>query len=600
MSTKLWNLACRWVIMLQGKTALFRVVSRVLNSWGIIMTYDLVIKNGTIVDGTGAAAYRGDVAINGERIAAVGDIDGTGKQTVDADGHLVTPGFVDIHTHLDAQITWDPVASSSCWHGVTSAVMGNCGVTFAPCKVEDREYLTRLMESVEDVPAKSINSGMRWNWETYGEYLGALDELPKGINVGGLVGHCALRLYAMGEQALENKPASVEQIEAMHAAESEAMAGGALGFSTSRTPLHRTPDGDVVPGTHATAQELKGICAALGEHGRGVVEAATAINEPDEETLRQKIESEIGWMTEISRDTGRPVTFGLTQNRQVPKGYTWILDKVAESNKDGARISPQSTTRGIGVLFGFQNRTPFDRAPAWRALRGLSLEEKLAKLRNPEYRAAMVEQALADPPPLDMNDLYLMSHAAPRYDLDPTQSLAAQAAGLNMSPPEAFIELSLAENGLALFNFPFLNPEMTAVEEMLKDPNVVLGLGDSGAHCGQIMDASLPTYFLTYWVRERGEFSVESGIHKLTGEAAALYDLKGRGVLAPGAFADVNVIDFAGLRLCGPEFVHDFPAGAGRYIQKADGYSHMFVNGQLFMADGEHAGSLAGKVLRSN
>jgi N-acyl-D-aspartate/D-glutamate deacylase len=231
-------------------------------------------------------------------------------------------------------------------------------------------------------------------------------------------------------------------------------------------------------------------------------------------------------------------------------------------------------------------------------LRGLSLDEKLAKLRNSEYRATMVEQALSDPPPMDFSDLHLMSHSAPRYDLDPSQSLTAQSAKLNMSPAEAFIELSIADNGLALFNFPFLNPDMSAVEKMLHDPNVVLGLGDSGAHCGQIMDASLPTYFLTYWVKERGRFSLANAIHKLTGEPAALYDMKGRGVLAPGAFADINVIDFDGLKLWGPEYVHDFPAGAGRYIQKSEGYSHMFVNGELFMRDGEHAGGLNGKVLR--
>ncbi|MBT4687115.1 MAG: amidohydrolase family protein [Rhodospirillaceae bacterium] len=567
------------------------------------MAYDLVIKNGTIVDGTGAAGYRGDVAVTDDKIVAigaVGEVEGTAKQTVDADGQLVTPGFVDIHTHLDAQISWDPIASSSCWHGVTSAVMGNCGVTFAPCKPEDREYLTRLMESVEDIPAKCINEGMQWNWESYGEYLGALDDLPKGINVGGLVGHCALRLYAMGEEALENPPASVEQIDAMHDAVSEAMAGGALGFSTSRTPLHFTPDGDAVPGTYATAQELKGICAALGEHGRGVVEAATAITADTAEETKANIESEIAWMTDISRDTGRPITFGLAQNRQVPEGYGWTLEKVAEAVKGGAKINPQSTARGIGVLFGFQNRTPFDRAPAWRALRGMSLPEKLAKLRNSEYRASMVEQALADMPPMEFEDLFLMSHDAPRYDLDPSQSLTVQATQLNMSVPDAFIELSIRDNGLALFNFPFLNPEMTAVERMLHDPNVVLGLGDSGAHCGQIMDASLPTYFLTYWVKERRAFSIENAIHKLTGEPAALYDMKGRGILAPGAFADINVIDFDKLHLRGPEFVHDFPTGAGRYIQKSEGYRQMFVNGQLFMENGEHAGALAGKVLRSN
>ncbi|MCW5746501.1 MAG: amidohydrolase family protein [Alphaproteobacteria bacterium] len=562
------------------------------------MTYDLVIRNGTLVDGTGAASRRGDVAIAGDRIVAVGKVEGTARETVDAEGHLVTPGFVDIHTHLDAQITWDPIASSSCWHGVTSVVMGNCGVTFAPCKPQDREYLAKLMESVEDVPARSIASGMPWTWETYGQYLAALKDLPKGVNVGGLVGHCAVRLYAMGEEALANKPASAEQIAAMRDAVSEALAGGALGFSTSRTPLHLTPQGDAVPGTYATAEELKGISAALREQGRGVLEAATRMSGPDEATLRANLDSEMAWMTEISRETGRPVIFNLTQTRQVPHGYRLILDAVAQNTKKGARIVAQSTTRGIGVLFGFQNRTPFDRAPAWRALRGQSLADKLARLRDPEYRATMVRQSLADMPPMDWHDLFLLSRANPRYDHAPADSLAAHAARLNTSPPDAFIELSLAEDGMALFNYPFLNPDMTAVEEMLDDPHVVLGLGDAGAHCGMIMDASLPTYFLTYWVRERGHFAIEQAIHMLTGEPAALFGIRDRGVLAPGMKADVNVIDFDRLRLHGPQFVHDFPAGAGRYIQKADGYARTYVNGQLFMQGGVHAGALAGEMLR--
>ena len=568
------------------------------------MTYDVMIKNGTIIDGTGAPSYVGDVAIRGDKIAALGDVDGKAKRTIDADGHLVTPGFVDIHTHLDAQIFWDPIATSSCWHGVTSVVMGNCGVTFAPCKPGDRDYLARLMESVEDVPAISINSGIPWNWETYSDYLRALDGTPKGINAGGLVGHCALRLYAMGEQALENKPATSDEIAAMRQAVSEAVSAGALGFSTSRTPSHRTPDGDPVPGTHALPEELKGICAALGKLGKGVVEGVpgfkSEVADSTHENIRRNIDTELAWMTDISLETGRAMTFGLTQDRTMPEAYGWALDKVAESNRKGAKIKMQSSTRCIAVLFGFPNRTPFDRrAPAFRALRGLSMDEKLAKLRDPAYRAVMVEQALADMPPLDFSELYLMSHADPRYDLDPTQSVSAHAARLNMSEPDAFIELSLAENGLALFNFPFINPEEKAVQRMLTDPNVVLGLGDSGAHCGQIMDASLPTHFLTYWVRERGQFPLETAIHKLTGELAALYNLHGRGSLAPGAFADINVIDFDAMKLRGVEFMHDLPAGAGRYTQKAEGYRHTFVNGQHFMQDGEHAGALAGTVLRS-
>ena len=563
------------------------------------MAYDLLIENGTIVDGTGAAAYRGNVAVQDGRIVAVGETGGTAKRTVDAEGHLVTPGFVDIHTHLDAQITWDPIGSSSCWHGVTSVVMGNCGVTFAPCKKDDREYLARLMESVEDVPAKSIMAGMPWSWESYGEYLDALDGLPKGLNAGGLIGHCALRLFAMGEEALENKPSSEDQIRAMHDAVAEGMAAGALGFSTSRTPLHMTPAGEAVPGTYAELDELRGICAALGEQKRGVIEAATGIIGAEEAAVREKIAYELGWMTEVSAATGRPVTFGMAQGREALEAYAWTLDAVEVGNAKGANLNPQSTTRGIGVLFGFQNRTPFDRAAAWRALRGLPMAEKLAKLRDPAYRAEMVRQATEDMPPLDLTQLFVLSKKTPRYDHRDQDSLAAHAARLNTSGPDAFIALSLEEEGQTLFNYPFLNPEMTAVEAMLTHPNVVLGLGDSGAHCGQIMDASLPTYFLTYWVRERQRFGLEEAIHKLTGEPAKLYGLAGRGLLIPGAHADINIIDFDALRLHGPEFIHDFPAGAGRYVQKAEGYRQIFVNGQEFMHRGEHTGALAGQVLRS-
>ncbi len=563
------------------------------------MSYDLLIKGGTIVDGTGAAAYQGDVAITGDRVVAVGQVEGTAKRVLDASGHIVAPGFVDIHTHLDAQITWDPVGSSSCWHGVTSVVMGNCGVTFAPCKKDDREYLARLMESVEDVPAKSILEGMPWTWEHYSEYLTALDGIAKGINAGGMIGHCALRLYAMGEEALENNPASADQIDAMHAAVSEAIAGGALGFSTSRTPLHVTPTGEAVPGTYATLDELKGICAALGEHGRGVIEAATGINGTDGDTVRRKLESEVQWMTDVSIATGRPVTFGLAQGREAPEAYAKVLEQVDEGVSKGAQLYPQSTTRGIGVLFGFQNRTIFDRAPAWRALRGMSLEDKLSKLRDSEYRAQMVAQALEDPPPLDMDQVFVLSSENPRYDHRPEDSLEARAKRLGTSAPDAFIQVSLDGDGRTLFNYPFLNPELAAVERMLGDSNVVLGLGDSGAHCGQIMDASLPTYFLSYWVKERGFFSLENAVHKLTAEPAKLYGIADRGVLAPGAYADVNVINMNTIGVHVPEFVHDFPSGAGRYTQRADGYAFTVVNGQVFMEGGEHTGEMAGRVLRS-
>ncbi|MCS6925014.1 MAG: amidohydrolase family protein [Candidatus Binatia bacterium] len=559
------------------------------------MAYDIVIKNGTVVDGTGRPPYRADVAIQGDRIAAVGKVTDSATRVIDADGHIVTPGFIDIHTHLDAQICWDPLVSSSCWHGVTSVVMGNCGVTFAPCRAQDRDYLAHLMESVEDIPAATIMAGMRWNWETYGEYLRALDALPKGVNVGGLVGHCAVRYWAMGPESLENKPASPEAIARMHDIVAEAIAGGALGFSTSRTILHRTPEGQPVPGTFATFEELMGIARALGELGRGVIEAAPGIDSGRLEDIHR----EVHWMTEVSLATGRPVTFGLAQSRPHPTMYATMLEQISASAARGAQIFAQSTTRGIGVLFGFVNRTPFDRAPAWRALRSLPLADKVAKLRDPEYRATMVREALADPPPIDFSQIFVLPEGEVRYDHRPEESLLAHAQRLGVSPAEAFIMLSLQREGKTLFNYPFLNPHFEAVQQMLDHPQVVIGLGDSGAHCGQIMDASLPTYFLKYWVQERRHFTLEQAIRKLTLDPARLFGIRDRGVIREGAYADLNVIDYDHLRLPPPTFVHDLPAGAGRYIQQSSGYAYTLVNGQVFMEGLEHTGALAGRVLRS-
>jgi N-acyl-D-amino-acid deacylase len=559
------------------------------------MAYDVMIKNGTVVDGTGQQPYRADVAIQGDRIAEVGKVTDSAKRTIDAEGHIVTPGFVDIHTHLDAQIFWDPIASSSCWHGITSVVMGNCGVTFAPCKPGDREYLAHLMESVEDIPAASIMAGMPWQWETYGEYLRALDTIPKGMNVGGMVGHCAVRYWAMGAESLENKPANPDQIARMHDIVAEAIAGGALGFSTSRTILHRTPEGQPVPGTFADRDEILGIARALGELKRGLFEAAPGIDSGRPVDIKR----EVDWMTEVSLATGRPVTFGLAQSRPHPTVFSSMLEQISASAARGAQIFAQSTTRGIGVLFGFVNRTPFDRAPSWRALRTLKLEEKVAKLRNPEYRATMIREALADPPPIDFGQIFVLPQGEARYDHRADESLAAHAQRLGVSPAEAFITLSAERDGKAVFNYPFLNPSFDAVQTMLDHPRVVIGLGDSGAHVGQIMDSSLPTYFLKYWVKERQHFTIEQAIRKLTLDTAQLFGIQDRGVVRQGAYADLNVIDFDNLRLPPPTFVQDLPAGGSRYIQQSAGYKHTLVNGQVFMDGLEHTGAFAGQVLRS-
>ena len=352
------------------------------------MGYDIVIRNGTLIDGTGEPARKADIAIRGDRIAQVGEVNESGQREIDATGRLVTPGFVDIHTHLDAQIAWDPIASSSCYHGVTSAVLGNCGVTFAPCKPEDQGYLAELMESVEDIPAQSILSGLPWTWESYGEYLQAVDAMDKGINVGGMVGHCAVRYHAMGERSLDEAPATADDIERICALVDEAMGAGALGFSTSRTFMHRVPDGRPVPGTFAAEEELLAIGAVLGRHGRGVFEAAARLGERDNDAL-ENTRREVGWMGRLSRENNVKVTFGLVQSDRRPELYRRVIEFAREENTMGAYLRPQTTSRGVGALFALDHRTPFNEAPEWRALGKLSMEQRLAAIES--SRRAVVE-----------------------------------------------------------------------------------------------------------------------------------------------------------------------------------------------------------------
>jgi N-acyl-D-amino-acid deacylase len=561
------------------------------------MTHDLVIRGGTIVDGTGRAGFAGDVAIEGDRIVAVGGVTGTAHRTIEADGALVTPGFVDIHTHLDAQLAWDPDATSSCWHGVTSVVLGNCGVTFAPVGAGPEARLVALMGLVEDIPAASILEGLAWDWETYGEYLSAIDRMPKGVNVGGMIGHCALRHYAMGERGLDEAPATDDDIAAMTDLVNEAMRGGALGFSTSRTLLHRVPDGRPVPGTWADERELLAIGDVLGSHGKGVYEVAPRFERPGAQY--EGTRAEVHWMAEINRRTGRPVTFGLAQSNAGPELFRKILELVDEEAALGGELRPQTTARGIGLLFGLQHRTFFDRAPAWAALQPLSLTARLATLDDPERRAGLVRAAEENMPPLDWRGVYVLTAGAVDYSADEATSLAAHAERAGESIVEAFLRISQETGGRALFNYPFLNQRMDAVEEMLDHPRVAVGLGDSGAHVGLIMDASLPTWLLLHWVRDRGKYPVEDAIRRLTADTADIFGIPDRGVLRPGAFADVNVLDLDALALELPELVHDFPTGAARYIQRSRGYLATLVNGAVFVEQGSATGAHAGHTLRS-
>jgi N-acyl-D-amino-acid deacylase len=569
---------------------------------------DLVVRGGTLVDGTGAPARPADVVVTDGRISDVTEPGEApiGARELDAEGLVVTPGFVDVHTHLDAQIAWDPLGTSSCWHGVTSVVMGNCGVTFAPCRPEDRDYLAGMMESVEDIPAASIMQGLPWDWESYGEYLDSIGRLDLGINVGGMVGHCALRHWAMGERSVdpEAEPSSGELAE-MQALLDEGLAAGALGFSTSRTLRHRIPDGRNVPGTFAGVDELLALADVMRRRDRGVFESAPRFDGdgPSEPRCR----TELDWMRTIALATGRPVTFNLTHTFANPEHHRLAVELARAANADGGNIRPQTTARGIGVLFSLQSSTPFGRHPSWAALRDLPLPARLDAIRDPEQRRRLIDEAAAGPGPAELADLYVtgvdgvpgQTSGEARYDCEPRSSLPAVAAERGVSVAEAYLDLCDESDGEVLVYWPLLNQSMDAVAEMLTDDTVLMGLADAGAHVGQILDASQPTWFLTHWVRDRGLLTLERAVQRLTSDTADFMGLSDRGRVAPGAAADLNLIDWDGLALPVPRFVEDLPGGAGRWTQRAHGYHATIVNGRVTLLDGIHTGELAGDVLRS-
>lgn len=559
------------------------------------MAHDLVIRNGTVVDGTGAPARMADVAIDGALVTAIGHVDDRGEREIDAEGRLVTPGFVDIHTHLDAQLAWDPIASSSCWHGVTSVVVGNCGVTFAPVRPDGRAVLAAMMESVEDIPRASILDGLPWDWEGYGGYLGWLARTPKGVHVGGMVGHAAVRTYVMGDRACDEGAAPTDaEVAAMARIVADAVAAGALGCSTSRTLRHRVPDGRFVPGTWAGDGELLALGRAVGPGG--VVEVAPRFD--GDGPAEPRVDAELAWMERVGRDARCTVTFNVTQTPEQGAHYRRALALAHAANERGARVRPQTSPRFIGLLTGLAHRTPFDAHPPWQALQALPLAGRLAALRDPAQRARLVDAARGDRAGLDAFFVLNAPGGIADYGTDPARSLLAIADARGVTPVEAFVDLALETDGALLCSWPLLNQSADAIEEMLRDPLVLLGLGDAGAHVGQTMDASAPTTFLAHWVRDRGLCSVEEGIRRLTSDTASAFGLD-RGVLAPGAVADVNVIDLASLAPLVPEYRHDFPHGAGRFAQRARGYDCTIVAGEVFMDHGEHTGALPGTLLRA-
>ncbi len=565
--------------------------------------HDLVIRNGLVVDGTGAAARKADVAIDDGVVAAVGEVNDLGREEIDADGLLVTPGFVDIHTHFDGQITWDPLLTPSFWHGVTTVVFGNCGVGFAPAAPNRRDWLIGLMEGVEDIPGSALAEGIQWNWESFPEYLDFLDTLPKAIDIGTQVPHGAVRAYVMGDRGARNEDANPEDIQEMAAIVKEGLKAGALGFSTSRTLAHRAIDGEPVPGTFAAEDELFGIGKALKELGTGIYEVAPAgvtgddANAPD---------LEISWMHKLSAEIERPVSFAMVQYDNDPEAWREALERSLEAQEDGAELYPQVAARGISLLLTLRGRHPFIHSPSYRELDELAWEERAAAMRDPQRRERILSEVAAPDAALGFimwDKLYPMSDP-PNYEPTPDESVTAQAEAAAQTPLEfAYDFLSAGDGDNVLFAplFNYAQGNLDATREMMMHPRVAMGLSDGGAHCGVICDASMPTFMLTHWTRDRSrgeKLPLEWVVKRMTHDTAALYGLGDRGTLEVGKKGDVNVIDYEALQLERPQAVHDLPTDAMRLIQKSRGYIATVVSGEVIARHGEETGARPGQLIR--
>ena len=566
---------------------------------------DLVIRGGMVVDGTGSPARLADVAIKDARIVEVGKVDGPATREIDADGALVTPGFVDIHTHYDGQVTWDPLLTPSCWHGVTTIVMGNCGVGFAPVKPESRDWLIGLMEGVEDIPGAALSTGIRWEWETFPEFLDSIDCVPKAIDVGTQVPHGAVRGYVMGERGAKNEPATADDIEAMAGIVRDGIRAGALGFSTSRTLAHRAIDGEPVPGTFAAEDELFGIGSVLGELGTGVFELAPAGALGEDLAAPAK---EMSWMRRLSAAIGRPVTFALNQNNADPEAYRFLLELAGEAAAAGVAVRPQVHGRTVSLLLGLQTFHAFNFAPSWAQIGLLPWTEQFARMGDPDLRARLVAEATALEGDAIVSGFMHPSRTfplgdPPDYEPSPESSIAALAAAAGRSPWDELYDHLMEDGGRQLLNAPVLNysyGNLDAADEMLVHPTSVFGLGDGGAHAGQTCDASTTTFLLSYWARDRphGRIPLEEAVRKLTSSTAQVFGLGDRGVLKPGKKADVNVIDFEHLGLERPMLVSDLPGGAKRLVQRSTGYLATINAGRVTLVQGEDTGERPGRLVR--
>ena len=565
--------------------------------------FDLIIKNGSIYDGKGSEPYQADIAISNEKIVEIGNIKGEAKKVIDAEGKIVTPGFVDIHTHYDGQVTWDPYLRPSTYHGVTTVVMGNCGVGFSPCKPDQRNWLIGLMEGVEDIPGTALHEGIDWEWESFPEYLDALEKKPLAIDVGTQIPHGAVRAYVMGERGINHEEASQEEIDTMKEIVQEAIKAGAYGFSTSRTEKHNDVNGNLTPSITAHKNELVEIAKSLGEINQGVLQGISDFYDFD---------SEFDIFKAMSKESGRPISITVEQQDARPEWWEQLLDGIEDAQSEGINMYGQVPPRATGILMGLTaTLNPFRFHPAYMEIADLALEERVEIMSNDEFKEKLLnDNALSINPLVDeivnsYSKMFKLGEPA-NYEPDPEMSFESLANSSNMTAQEIAYDAMLEKDGRALIYHPLFNyqtGDLSLVEKMLKHPYTISGLGDAGAHCGAISDASFPTTLVQHWSRDRSRGSklpLETVIKMQTYETANLLGIKDRGVLEKGYKADINIIDYEGLTLHEPEIINDLPAGGRRLVQKASGYDYTIVSGEVAFIKGEATGALNGRLIRNS
>lgn len=556
------------------------------------MAHDLIIRHGTIVDGTGAPAYRADIAIDGDKVVAIGDLSQeTAAREIDATGLTVTPGFIDLHTHLDAQVGWDPYMTSSSWHGVTTVLMGNCGVTFAPVQPNDKEFLAEMMESVEDIPREAILGGLDWDWETYPEYLDSVEKLHPALNIVGMVGHCAVRYNVMGERALTDEPATAEELKKMSSVVEESIAGGAVGFSTSRILLHFVPDGRLVPGTLAPKEEYLAIADGMNAAGGGIFQS---VND-----FATKAAHEYDLLRSMAEACGDVLFSGGVGNGSDGRTNDAFGSFLSDTRANAGRITAAGQNRPSGSLCGLAQISPV-KGKKWAAVMGLpTVADRVAALKDPVIREGLVEEGKTKGMWYDPNFIFpLGTSDIPDYAMENGASIAELAERAGVHPVELVIDRLIASEGKELFNTWFFSRNHQALPDFINMEHVYPGLADTGAHIGQICDADSSTFMLSYWHRDKGVISLPTAIRKLTKQAAEVLGLKNRGTLEVGMYADINVFDTAKLEALHPEYVQDFPNGKGRLLVKSRGYAATIVNGKVVTEQGIHTGERPGRVIR--